>query len=530
MKTDNLRKRCRLRIAYPGLCVNAEHPYDMKIWKSDRLRSEQQANDGLSAETTSLREICPGACMGDCSGMYPETRSGRRLRGRFGMRVGLAVSLLSVVAGIPRVEAASQQGGATETALAEEKAVPLSRDEFRRRVVEYSNQLKITRENVEAADLKVKKVRTGFYPSLGAQASFNYQFNQPGGTTSGTTLKDYSYTAQVSIMQNVYTGNAVTNQTRAAEIERSIAGLQQEMTLEGVIYSADLSYWAMAAAQKQLDIARTYVRIVDSLYRIVNTRFEDGYVSRTDLLMVETRLNEARLQEIAALKLYQSSLQSLNTLMGNRQPQAYLAADTIAQPVEMPGVLPLERILELRPDYRIAEQQLELSNQNVRVARSSYNPQLTVGVQGVYGTLQPNVTGEGKVYGLALAQLNVPIFRWNERRHEVNMARAAVRGSEWALVDAENTVNGDLAVARTNMERTREAVEMAEVNLNVALDNLMLNTFSYSEGRLPILDVLSAQLAWIQSYTAFVNSNYEYKVSIADYCKAQGTLTLQLGD
>ena len=210
--------------------------------------------------------------------------------------------------------------------------------------------------------------------------------------------------------------------------------------------------------------------------------------------------------------------------------EAIAEQEAAGQPVEMPGVLPLERILELRPDYRIAEQQLELSNQNVRVARSSYNPQLTVGVQGVYGTLQPNVTGEGKVYGLALAQLNVPIFRWNERRHEVNMARAAVRGSEWALVDAENTVNGDLAVARTNMERTREAVEMAEVNLNVALDNLMLNTFSYSEGRLPILDVLSAQLAWIQSYTAFVNSNYEYKVSIADYCKAQGTLTLQLGD
>lgn len=407
--------------------------------------------------------------------------------------------------------------------------VPLSREEFRRRVVDYSNQLKMSRENVTAAELRVKKVRTGYFPSLGAQASFSYLTNQPMKfDIPGFSLKDYNYTTQLAIQQNVYTGHAVANQTRAARIEQSIAEIGLEMTLENVVYSADLTYWSLSAAQQQREIARRYVRIVDSLYSIVNTRFQDGYVSRTDLLMVETRLNEARLQEIAAEKLYRASLQNLNTLMGNLVPKGFYATDTIARPVEMPGRVPLEWVLEVRPDYRIARRQLDLSNQNIRLARTPYNPQLVAGFQGIYGTPEINLTGDGKLYGVAFAQLNMPIFRWNERRHSVNMARAAARSSQWALLEAENTVNGDLAVARTNMEQSYEQVRVAEANLQVALDNLILNTFSYSEGKLPILDVLSAQLAWIQSYTAFVNSNYNYKVSIADYYKAQGTLAQQV--
>lgn len=437
-----------------------------------------------------------------------------------------AVLAVSSAVSVFAVEVPDSGPGFTVT---EQATAPLSREEFRRRVVDYSNQLKMSRENVQAAEFKVKKARTGYYPSLGASASFSYLTNQPMTfNIPGFSLKDYNYTTQLAIQQNVYTGNAVTNQTRAAGIERSIAELAQEMTLENVVYSADLTYWSLSAAQQQRDITRTYVRIVDSLYSIVNTRFQDGYVSRTDLLMVETRLNEARLQEIGAEKLYRASLQNLNTLMGNLKPEGYLATDTIAQAVVMPGMVSLEGVLAVRPDYRIAQKRLDLSNQNVRLARAEYNPQFVVGFQGIYGTPQINTTGDGKLYGVAFAQLNMPIFRWNERRHSVNMARAAARSSQWELLDTENTVNGDLAVARTNMEQGYEQVQVAEANLNVALDNLILNTFSYSEGRLPILDVLSAQLAWIQSYTAFVNSNYNYKVSIADYFKAQGTLAQQV--
>lgn len=399
--------------------------------------------------------------------------------------------------------------------------VPLGITEYRKMVTDYSNQIKMSRENSQAADQKVRMVRTGYYPSLSASATGNYLTNVPV-SFPGLALKNYSYSSQLSLQQNVYTGGAVKNQTAAARIELSISQLGEKMTLENVVYSADLTYWAFAAAQQQLDITSRYVNIVDRLYAIVNTRFEDGYVSRTDLLMVETRLNEARMQNISAEKLYQSSQQNLNTMMGNLRAQEFIASDTIAQPDKIPAAVSLDNVLEIRPEYLIAEKKLELSNRNIRLSRTKYNPQFVVGVQGVYGTSSPNITGNTNLYGVGYASLNVPIFNWSERRHAVNMARSAARSSEWSLLDVKNQINGELSVARSNMEQSQRQVVLSQENLNVALENLELNTFSYSEGKLPILDVLSAQLAWIQSYTAFVTSNYNLKVAVADYNKALG--------
>lgn len=400
---------------------------------------------------------------------------------------------------------------------------PISLKEYRQLVVDYSNQLKISRENIEASDSKVRKLRTGYYPSLAGSATANYLTNVPI-SFPGLALKNYTWSSQVALQQNVYTGHAVRNQTEAARIELSISQLGEKLTIENVLYSADLTYWAFAAAEHQLGVTQQYVDIVNRLYDIVNTRFEDGYVSRTDLLMVETRLNEAKMQNIAAEKLYRSSIQQLNTMMGAVQMRDYLPTDTIAMAVDMPGVVDLGKALEQRPDHLIAQKQVDLAARNVRLARAPYNPQFVLGVQGVYGTSSPNFTGKTTLYGVGYASLNIPIFNWNERRHSVSMARAAERSSQWSALESANQVNGDLAVARSNMEQNLKQVEVADQNLKVSLDNLELNTFSYSEGKLPILDVLSAQLAWIQSYTAYVNSNYSLKVSIAEYNRAAGQM------
>ena len=65
-------------------------------------------------------------------------------------------------------------------------------------------------------------------------------------------------------------------------------------------------------------------------------------------------------------------------------------------------------------------------------------------------------------------------------------------------------------------------VEIANSTLEIAWENLKLNTFSYNEGKLPIIDVLSAQVSWLQAYTNVVSVNYQYKVALAEYAKALG--------
>lgn len=404
--------------------------------------------------------------------------------------------------------------------------VPLTLADFRLMVVDSSNNLRISEAETSASESKFKMTRTDFYPSLTAGAGANYFIGNPAG--AGVSLKNYTYNANLTLQQNIYAGHSVASRTKAAAIELDIARITQDQTLENVVYSSDLTYWALAASDKQLGVMRDYVDIVRNLFTIVSERFNNGYISRTDLLMVETRLNEAHLQELSARKLRDNSLQNLNTLLNNITLTNFTTVDSLSAPTEMPEFRTLDDALTARPDYHIATRAIDLQNQNIKVARSKYNPQLVAGVQGVFGTNNPNLTGQNVGYGVVFVNFTAPIFHFNERRHSVAMARSAVRVAELKASSTRDLINQELANAEINIRQTFEQTQIAENNLEIAQENLDLNTYSYAEGRLPILDVLSAQLAWIQSYTAAVNANYQYRIAMADYARALGVISEEI--
>ena len=61
-------------------------------------------------------------------------------------------------------------------------------------------------------------------------------------------------------------------------------------------------------------------------------------------------------------------------------------------------------------------------------------------------------------------------------------------------------------------------LEIVYSSLDIAKDNLTLNTFSYR----PFIVVLSAQVSLLQAYTNVVSVIYQYKVALAEYAKALG--------
>lgn len=411
---------------------------------------------------------------------------------------------------------------ATISAAAQEH---LTQKDYRQKVVSYSMQLKMSAENTIAATEKLKMVNTGYLPSLSVAANGNYTVGN-NISFGAMMLKDYNYSSNLSLQQKVYAGHSVRNQSLAAGIEKNIAQLGEKDATQNVIYSADMAYLAVAASSSQLKVSQQYTFIVKSLYDVVQIRFDDGYVSRTDLLMVQTRLNEARLQEIAARKLYLNSVERLNSLMGQYTSEQYTTDSLMGAKYIVPQNAQLEFALENRPDFLSSKLKVDLANQNIRVARSKYNPQFMVGVQGVFGTPSLNFTGDPKLYGAAYAQFSAPIFMWGERRRSVGMVKASARAAQYSMQDQQDQINRELKTAHINLEQSFEQSQVAEQNLSIASDNLELNTFSYSEGKLPILDVLQSQIAWIQSYTAMVNSIYNYRVAVTDFEKALGIISL----
>ena len=88
-----------------------------------------------------------------------------------------------------------------------------------------------------------------------------------------------------------------------------------------------------------------------------------------------------------------------------------------------------------------------------------------------------------------------------------------MRSSEYEKLQLIDNITQEIMTAWTNIVESASQIDIARANLEVARENLSLNTFSYNEGLLTILDVISAQLSWLQAYT-------NQKVAIAAYHKA----------
>lgn len=401
------------------------------------------------------------------------------------------------------------------------KAQTLTVEQYRARVLEYNQDIKQSREAVKAAIYALKGVKTGFFPKLQLGGNYSYQIEDLE-FMPGVDLKHDNYSAEAALSQNVYSGSAVRKQQEAAKLQRAIARLGEELTTDNIVYAADVSYWTVAANESLFYISQEFVLIVQELEGIVQKRFDEGAISKTDLLMVKTRLKEAELQQSTRSMNYQTAMQSFKIMMGAPLEEQVVIIDSIQKPVIVPALQPLEVALKRRADYQIAVQDFNLTKQQTKIIRSKYLPQLAVGLKETWGTPMINVDGKEKFATVAFAKLSMPIFNWGEKRQYVKQNRAMETSKELAMSKVEDQVKEELANAWVKLNENWKQVEIANSTLEIARENLKLNTFSYNEGKLPILDVLSSQATWLQSYTNVVSANYQYKVAYAEYVKILG--------
>ncbi|WP_102409025.1 TolC family protein [Parabacteroides bouchesdurhonensis] len=407
----------------------------------------------------------------------------------------------------------------------------LSVEEYKQRVLEYSRQIKQSSEERVAMQQAIKAAKTAFFPAFDFSGSYQYRINKYDldfGPGMAVEMDHNTYSLGATVNQPVYAGGQIYNNYKAAQVQGEIAEQAEELTTDNIIYSADLNYWSAAARKGMYEVMCQYVDIVQQLENVLTIRFNDGQISKTDLLQVQSRLKEAELNKSSAYKDYQIALQNLNVLMGISPMAPVEIADSITMYQMLPLQVGEDVALRNRPDYTISQLNIEYQKRQINLSKAKYNPTLAVGFQGTWGTSMLNVKGSDQLWTPAVfASLKIPLFHWGARFKEVNSQKALLRSREYALDDTRDQISKEVANAWTSLTENTKQISVAEEACKIAEENLDLNTFSYNEGKLPILDVLSAQLSWIQSYSSLIQTWYQQKASLAQYNKAIGIRRIQ---
>lgn len=384
-------------------------------------------------------------------------------------------------------------------------------DDYRRAVAEYSWSLKTAASQSEAAAQMMGKARTGYLPQLSLDGNFSVAFRDTEGA------ERWTFGVLPQIVQTLYGGGAVRAVYQQAQLGYDIALCGEEFSLLEVQYAADYAYWNLTAVELSADAMRQYVALIRSLRELVGNRFREGYVAKGDVLMIDARLNEAEYQLLSTEKNYTVALHNFNILRGTDPELAVELAWEIRDSLSEPLRASLDEVLIQRPDYRAALLQVDQAGAGVRVARAPYNPQVSVGVGGSWQPLTPNRTGETRIDGMAFVKVSVPIFHWGERRRAVGAAEAVRAQGEWGAAALHDDILREEMNGWTALVKSRAQIEATKQSLRIAAENLDISTYSYNEGVATILDVLQAQLSWIQLYSNSIRAYYDYALAVSDY-------------
>ncbi len=387
---------------------------------------------------------------------------------------------------------------------------------YRSEVVAYSWDLKSAESVVAQAEDKILYEKTARLPELAASGRYIYAFRSYDGR------KDWTLNVEPQIIQTLYGGGIVRATIEQAEVAGEVARLTAEYTLLEVNYAADYAYWNLWAMNRHYQAMNQYVEIIKEESQVIERRFDEGYIPKGDLLMIAARLSEAEYNLTTADKSRSVALHNLNILRGVNPSELAILADISLDSMSVPIRVPIERVVNDRPDY-IASKLSEVSAAAAtRATRGAYNPQLYGGVGGSWRSYTPNYTGKTYLDGSVFVELSVPIFHFGERRKAVAISKETERQSQITTSMLYDTITQEESNAWAAVVESRTHLSVATRSLRIASENLEISTYSYNEGEVSIVELLQAQISWIQIYTNAIESEYNYQLALAYYARTVG--------
>lgn len=334
----------------------------------------------------------------------------------------------------------------------------------------------------------------------------------------------------VTLTQPIYMGGKIVAMNRLAKIQEEANRMLQENESQNVIYAVDAAYWTVVSLNAKHRLAKSYVNLLDTLDRNVKLMLDQGVATRSDLLSVDVKLNEANVDLLKVENGLSLSRMALAQICGLPVHSDINVADEgVAQAIpsaEIATRYNMEEVYSRRPDLRALEMASEATVQQKRVALSEMLP--NIALIGSYSCTNPNMfNGFKNRFGGAFSvgvMVKIPLWHWGGNYNGYRAARSAETISKIQVADAREKIDLQVSQAAYKAQEAVKTYLATESNLAKAQENLRTATLGFREGVITTDDVMAAQTAWLKAHSENIDAMIDVKLCDVYLSKVLGTL------
>ncbi len=387
----------------------------------------------------------------------------------------------------------------------------------------------------QTSELDLEQSRANRLPSFSGSANTSYSWDKEVFTESdnfgertGSNTTNFGLNASMTL----FNGFKLQNQVKQADLNLQASQYYSEAIKESLELSILNAYLQILYAQEELANAEEQIAATAEELALSKERMDVGVISMSDYLQIKSELASEKLTAANAKSTLQMAKLDLMQLMELPVTMDFEveSPDFSAMLTNQETPVPVDvyaQSLEIRPQIKQVEAELESTKLNEDIARAALMPSLSLN-SGLSTGWSDNITGydyseqlKNQFTPSVGLSLSIPIFQNKQGRISVKKAKIATTEAELTQVDTKRELRKnveqaclDVVTAQTRFDASQEQYESAMQSYDVASQK-------YDEGLLNSVDFLTVKTDMITSESNFTQAKFNlvFTNKILDYYK-----------
>jgi len=393
---------------------------------------------------------------------------------------------------------------------------------------------------VDISTERIVQAKSGFMPQIDASGVYDRTTNPAGVFATKLnqgmiTQDDFNvnrlndpdaidnYTGRLSAIWPLYDSGQTWHGVRQAELGRKETDLEMIRRRQQVIARTVFTYVGLLMTQENLAIVRQTLATAKANLKMVKSRYESGFVVKSDLLRTQVHIANLEQQQLQAASQVEIARAELNAAMGVAIDSEFELISRMDSGEEIAE--PMERWIKIAIDQRADLKQIDFqqstAEEEIKKSRAAHLPSLNLA--GNYEVNTEDFSESADNYRVG-AVVTFNIFSGNRTSAKVREAKAALRQIQAMRRKLRQRVLVETRQAYLHADSAWRRIQVARAAVAQAEEALRIVRNRYENGLFTIVDLLNAELALQQTHTNHLRAMHDYKVSTANLMLAAGTL------
>jgi outer membrane protein len=328
------------------------------------------------------------------------------------------------------------------------------------------------------------------------------------------------------LRQPLFTGFALLSNYRLAELGIDQSQLEMDLEKLDLVLRVKEAYFNILGADKAVEVAQTTVESLTQTVKVGRSFFEVGMIPVNDVLKAEVELANAVQSLVRARNLAQTTRSTFNTVL----------VRPVNDPVEVEDILVfkpetgdfdayVKLALDNRPEIKILDVSLLQADQQIRLARSKFYPEVGLTYQYISQGDSASVSGSPYVdanHWEALVVANWTFFEWGKTYYSSREKESLKRQIQETKSDVEDGIRLQVKQSMLDLDSSAKNIPVTQKGIESGEENLRVNAERYKAQVSTITDLLDAQ-------TLLARARLDYYRALYDHNQAKARLDRALG-